>query len=316
MHESYRRFLAAITSAALAAALTGCAVGGQPTTPVAENGRPPFLALSITHQPAADFSDSPSPATIRTKENQVYAGFGRFAVADGTLDLGLDYQYTRYVYDGIDGRNRDLHRFQFPIRYQGTANGWKIDGSVAPGLSTSSNVLKEFFDQVSGDDLFATARLEGRRDWRSRNWIVGLAYDRTFGRPLVYPIAGVELSPGDALDLRLAFPDPGFRYRWSDRQTLSGRLFPAGHQWHIMTDDFSAEFDYRVEGFRAQLGWSVRLWKQVTLDISGGYEFGRKHYLTDDLGVRIESDVDDQWLFLVGLRAGPAPLPYAHGSQL
>ena len=39
-------------------------------------------------------------------------------------------------------------------------------------------------------------------------------------------------------------------------------------------------------------------------------------YLTDDLGVRIESDVDDQWLFLVGLRAESAPLPYAHGSQL
>ncbi len=83
-----------------------------------------------------------------------------------------------------------------------------------------------------------------------------------------------------------------------------------------MTDDFSAEFDYRVEGVRAQLGWSIGLWKQLALDISGGYEFGRKHYLTDDLGVRIESDVEDQWLFLFGLRAGAAPLPYTHGSQL
>jgi hypothetical protein len=195
-------------------------------------------------------------------------------------------------------------------------SGWKIDGNIAPGISTSSNVLKEFFDEVSGDDLFATARLEGRRESGSHNWVAGLAYDRTFGRPLVYPIAGIELSPTDELDIRLAFPDPGFRYRWSDRQSLSGRLFPAGHQWHVMTDDFSAEFDYRVEGFRAQLGWSIRLWKAVTLDISGGYEFGRKHYLTDDLGERIESDVDDQWLFLFGLRAGPAPLPYTHGSQL
>ena len=25
-------------------------------------------------------------------------------------------------------------------------------------------------------------------------------------------------------------------------QSLSGRLFPAGHQWHVMTDDFDAEF--------------------------------------------------------------------------
>ena len=300
----------------LAIALTGCASGGQPAPSSVQDGRPPFLALSITRQPSADFSSSPSPATVRTKENQVFAGFHRFEAGRGTLDIGLDYQYTRYVYDGIDGRNRDLHRFQFPLRYQGDLGGWTIDGSFAPGISTSSNVLKEFFDQISGDDLFATVRLEGRRDWRSRNWVLGLAYDRRFGRPLVYPIAGIELSPSDALDVRLAFPDSGFRYRWSDRQSLSGRLFPAGHQWHVMTDDFDAEFDYRVEGWRAQVGWSVRLWKQVTLDISGGYEFGRKHYLTDDLGIRIESGVDDRWMVLLGLRTGSAPLPYTHGSHL
>jgi hypothetical protein len=281
-----------------------------------DDGRPPFLAVSITHQPSADFSSAPAAASVRTKENQVSAGFYRFESGNGTLDVGFDYQYTRYVYDGIDGRNRDLHRFQFPFRYLGRINGWHIDASVAPGISTSSNVLKEFFDQISSDDLFATARLEGRRESGSRDWVLGLAYDRAFGRPRVYPIAGVELSPSDKLDIRLAFPDSGFRYRRSDRQSVSGRLFPAGHQWHVMTDDFSAEFDYRVEGIRAQLGWSIRLWKQVTLDVSGGYEFARKHYLADDLGTRIESDVDDQWLLLFGLRAGPALLPYTHGSQL
>ncbi len=306
----------AFTLAVLVITQAGCASNGAADGTTPEVGRPPFLALSVTRQPSADLSSTPASASVKTKENQVYAGFRRFGVRDGTLDLGFDYQYTRYVYDGIDGRNRDLHRFQFPLRYQGELSGWTIDGSIAPGLSTSSNVLKEFFDRISADDLFATARLEGRRGSGKRNWVLGLAYDRVFGRPLVYPIAGIELSPSDSLDVRLAFPDAGFEYRWSNRQSLSGRLFPAGHQWHVMTDDFSSEFDYRVEGMRAQLGWSIRLWKQVTLDVSGGYEFGRKHYLTDDLGVRIESDVDDQWLFLFGLRTGPAPLPYTHGSQL
>lgn len=311
-----RRLLAAITLAVLTTAQAGCASISPSTNSSKEDGRPPFLALSIARQPAADFSSSPARASVKTKENQVFAGFHRFNAGKGTLDFGLDYQYTRYVYDGIDGRNRDLHRFQFPLRYQGRLSGWKIDSNIAPGISTSSNVLKEFFDQVSGDDVFATARVEGRRESGSRNWLLGLAYDRTFGRPLLYPIVGIEFAPGDGFDVRLAFPDSGFRYRWSDRLSVAGRLFPAGHQWHVMTDDFSAEFDYRVEGIRAQLGWSIRLWKAITLDVSGGYEFARKHYLTDDLGLRIESDVDDQWLFLFGLRAGPAPLPYTHGSQL
>jgi hypothetical protein len=308
--------VAAIVLAILAVAVAGCACTSQSAVSPGEDGHPPFLAVSITRQPSAEFSDAPAAATVTTKENQVFAGLHRFGAAEGALDLGLDYQYTRYVYDGIDGRNRDLHRFQFPLRYRNMQAGWNIDGSIAPGISTSSNVLKEFSDRISSDDLFVTARLEGQRAWRSRTWVLGLAYDRAFGRPLLYPIAGLEFSPGDHLDVRLAFPDSGFQYRWSDRQSLTGRLFPAGHQWHVMTDDFSAEFDYRVEGIRAQLGWSLRLWKQLTLDLSGGYEFGRKHYLTDDLGERIVSDVEDQWLVLFGIRAGPAPLPYTHGGQL
>jgi opacity protein-like surface antigen len=148
-----RRFLAAITLAVVATAQAGCASTSQPAELSAGEGRPPFLALSITRQPPADFASTPAPAAVRTKENQVFAGFHRFNVGDGTLDLGLDYQYSRYVYDGIDGRNRDLHRFQFPLRYQGAVSGWKIDGNIAPGISTSSNVLKEFFDRISGDDL-------------------------------------------------------------------------------------------------------------------------------------------------------------------
>jgi hypothetical protein len=310
------RLLAAITFAVITTALPGCASSGRTADSVAEEGRPPFLGLSIGRQPAADFTGSPTGASVTTKENQVFAGLHRFDAGEATLDFGLDYQYTRYVYDGVDGRNRDLHRFQFPLTYRNTHGAWEIDGSIAPGISTSSNVLKEFSDAISSDDLFATVRIETRRNGPTRNWVLGVAYDRKFGKPLVYPIAGIELAPSEALDLRLAFPDSAFHYRWSDMQSLSGRLFPAGHQWHVVTDDFSADFDYRVEGFRAQLGWSVRLWKAVTLDVSGGYEFRRKHYLTDDLGVRIESGVDDQWLFLLGLRAGPAPLLYTHGSQL
>lgn len=313
--DANRVLLPAVAATALGIALTGCASSGRSSHSPDEAGPPPYVALSVTRQPAADFSAAPSAASVRTKENQVSAGFHRFERGTGTLDLGLDYQYTRYVYDGIDGRNRDLHRFQFPLRYQDAFRGWAVDASLAPGISTSSNVLKEFFDRISRDDVFVSARLEARRS-SPREWILGMAYDRTFGKPSLYPIAGIEWSPGDNLAVRLAFPDPGFRYRVTPRQSVSGRLFPAGHQWHVMTDDFSAEFDYRVEGIRSQLSWSIGLSKSITLDVSGGFEFARKHYLTDDLGVRIESDVDDEWLLLIGLRAGPAPIPYTHGSRL
>jgi hypothetical protein len=177
------RFLAAIGLAVLVAAEAGCMASAPLSDPPVFDDKPPFLALSIARQPSADFAGAPSAASVRTKENQVYAGLYRFEAGNGTLDFGLDYQYTRYVYDGIDGRNRDLHRFEFPLRYRGALSGWRINGSIAPGLSTSSNVLKEFFDRISRDDLLVTARVEGRREWRSGNWVIGAAYNRAFGKP-------------------------------------------------------------------------------------------------------------------------------------
>jgi hypothetical protein len=131
------RFLAAIGLAVLVAAEAGCMASAPLSDPPVFDDKPPFLALSIARQPSADFAGAPSAASVRTKENQVYAGLYRFEAGNGTLDFGLDYQYTRYVYDGIDGRNRDLHRFEFPLRYRGALSGWRINGSIAPGLSTS-----------------------------------------------------------------------------------------------------------------------------------------------------------------------------------
>ena len=237
-------------------------------------------------------------------------------MAETDLDVAIDYQYTRYEYEGIDGRNRDLHRLQVPVHFSRALKQWRFEGYVAPGVSTSSNVFKDLFNRGSSDDLFVSARLEWHREFAARNWIVGLAYDRLFGEPTLYPVVGVELSPSPDLHLRLAFPDPALRYRFSDRITLLGRLFPAGHEWHVVSDDFTSEFDYHVEAFRAQTSLNVQAWRALSIDMALGYEFGREHRFTDDTGTRIESRIDDQWFFALGFRLGSAELPYTHGGHL
>ncbi len=275
-----------------------------------------FLALLFARAPAADFRNTGSTADLTVKENQVHGGLFRSSLGETTLKGGVDYQYTRYEYEGIAGRNRDLHRLQIPLHFSRASALWRLDGYVAPGVSTSSNVLKDLFNRGSRDDLYVSARFEGQRKAQARTWIVGLAHDRLFGEPTLYPVFGVEFSPRPALDVRIAFPDPAIRYRVSDRMTLLGRLFPAGHEWHVVSDDFASEFDYRVEAYRAQTSLNIRAWKALSVDFALGYEFGREHHFTDDAGTRIESRVDDQWSVALGFRVGPAVLPYAHGGHL
>ena len=276
----------------------------------------PFLAVIATRSPAADFRDLVEAADVTVTEQQVHTGALQFSIGRTTFEAGIDYQYTRYEYEGIAGRDRDLHRLQIPVHFSRALDSWRLEGYVAPGVSTSSNVFKDLFNRGSGDDVLVNVRLEGQRESAGRNWIVGLAYDRLFGEPTLYPVLGVEWSPRKALDIRLAFPDPAIRYRLSDRLTLLGRLFPAGHEWRVTSDDFSNEFDYRVEAYRAQSSLAMRAWKALTVDLAVGYEFGREHQFNDDTDTRIESRVDDQWFVALGFRLGPAVLPYTHGGHL
>jgi len=111
---------------------------------------------------------------------------------------------------------------------------------------------------------------------------------------------------------RVVFPDPSVRFAASERQTWTMRLYPAGFEWHVLDDDLVTEFDYRVEGWRAEAWWSLRAWRSVFVDVSLAYEFDRRHEFTDRAGMRIERDVEDAVLFTVGLRWRDGPLAPTH----
>lgn len=252
-------------------------------------------------------------ATVAAKEQRLAIGFGRASLRGWTFDIGLDYGYTRYEYTGIDGRNRDLHRLQIPVRVQAAANGWQFDAYVAPGISTSSNVFQDPFGRWTGDDVIATGSLEARRPASGAPaWLLGLAYDRAWGRPRVYPVAGVELAPMPDVRLRLAFPDSSLDYDMSPAHALSWRIYPSGHHWHVVSDELAADFNYRVQALRTELTWSWRFAGDLVLGVTAGFDAGARHRFVDDAGTWIAGDAAGRWLFGIGVGTGRAPLPYAH----
>jgi len=166
-------------------------------------GRPPWFAASIGRVPAADAT---AGATLDAEETRISAGLGRASLASLNLTFGLDYEYTHYEYDGIESRNRDLHRLQFPIHFESDLGAWQLSGYIAAGLSTSSNVLGDFSSLASSDDLIVTGRVSLERTNAGRTWSVGIAHDRRFGESLAYPVAGIEFDPTAKMHIRLAFP--------------------------------------------------------------------------------------------------------------
>ena len=272
----------------------------------------PFVALRYTVLPEASLQTGAPGTTTGTLENQLAAGGLRFTFGEIDFDAGLDYQYTRYEYEAVDSRNRDLHRIQFPVSFTWSGSYWQVEGFVAPGVSTSSNVLRNPLDRLSSDDFHVAGRIEAAKPRRQAgSWRAGLAYDRAFGKPRLYPRFGLAWTTPNGFEVDLVFPEPAVRYQVSERQ-----LFPAGHQWHVVTDDLGDEFVYRFEALRSEVTWSYRFWRNFSVDLSLGYEFSRRHRLEDAAGDIISAHAADELMVSIGIRSGSAPLVLTHGAHL
>lgn len=286
---------------------------GDPAADFAARRDYPFISAAYAGLPSAAFEAANVEAELAAKENRFAVGLWRWGSDSTRYDVGLDYQYTRYTYAGIDGRNRDLHRLQVPLGIRHRAETWDLSAYLAPGVATSSNVMKELFDRGSGDDYLVTAHVETRfGDADAHGWLVGAAWDRAFGRERLHPVLGFLFRPSDRLTARLVWPDPALRFRWTDRQRLALRLYPAGFEWHVVSDELEDAFDYRVEAWRLECGWSYQLASAFWLDLSLGYEFDRRFRFRDDSGRLIDSAVDSQWMLSAGIRWRDGPLPYTH----
>jgi hypothetical protein len=270
----------------------------------------PAAAVRVTTMPHADFTDTP-PASVSAREYQFSAAFGAVPVAAGALSIGADYQYTRYEYAGVPGRDRDLHRLQLPLRFAREAGNGQLHALVAPGIATSSNVMKDAFRRATRQDLYATAALIVRQPLGDTlSWEAGLAYDRALGKPALYPSLGLSGTARDGLTWRLGFPESALAWTPSDRSMLGLRVFPAGAEWHVATDDFADAFPYRVRATRAELTFSRTVGRRLIVDLTAGYEFAREHDFVAERSQRFDTDVASQATLSIGIRYGRIAVPH------
>lgn len=280
-----------------------------------DSGRQGFyVSASVSQVQGSRFAGLLPASSVSDTGRQLALGYKGLSVGRAKMDVGIDYQYSRYEFDGIQGRDRDLHRFQVPVRLLFGDGEWRTEALIVPGLATSSNIFKDVVSRASGDDLTLAGRLVAERATETGTWFAGVAYDQTFGKPKTYPVVGMERDFSPSLRVRIAFPDPAAWIPLSERMLITARLYPAGQRWRVVTDDFSDDFDYRDEETRLQVTWSARLGERWHVDVGGGYAFNRRQVFTDDQALRLESTIEDAGFFAVGFRYGAAPLPYPNGS--
>lgn len=292
------------TGLAIAGLLAGSTIALADLPAEPHSAVPPFISASTGWHRVAQIDSG--AGSVRTREYRLELGLRRVDFDAASLDFGIDYEYSHLELANIGSRNRDMHRLLFPVRFAVSSERIRWRGHVTPGIATSSNVFKDFVNRGSSDDLVISGRVE---IGGASPWFAGIAYDRTFGKPKLFPVAGVDVNPQANLRLRIAFPDSGAWLQLSDRHALSARLYPSGERWRVVTDDFQDEFDLRREEWRFQLTWDIAVTRYLSLALLAGQSFDRRLRLSNDTGTRIDATVSQEPFAEFGFRLAGSRKP-------
>jgi hypothetical protein len=102
----------------------------------AHGEHPAHALIGYAVQGESAMPDLGAGASVAAREYYAAAELPVYATDSRSLSLGLDYQYTHYEYRGVNSRNRDLHRLQFPVRFAGFRSGSPYTEMISRSMVT------------------------------------------------------------------------------------------------------------------------------------------------------------------------------------
>jgi hypothetical protein len=268
----------------LAAIAPGLAAGSP------GHGAATEVELARATHATADFGN----ARLSGSEHRLAVRGASVPAGEAGFGWALDYAYQRYEYSGLPSRNRDLHRLELPLSWQGEGVlAWHAE--FKPVVATSSNVFQEIWSRGSPDDFMWHGRIVADRApvGRGWGWRLGAARDDAFGEERVYPTAAL-LRQHEGVRIELGWPVSRAMRAVGRGIEAGGEVAPAGARWHVVSDERDgASFGYEVRAWRASgiLRW--RATGGLVLTTRLGLEFDRRHRLEDDTGSVVNRAVDE-----------------------
>ncbi len=207
--------------------------------------------------------------------------------------LGIGHRYKILNVDGLQPEtNGHLHTSFFPLHWekQSARNSFRI--SVAPALSASSNVYRNF-GEVDSDAWQLLAALIWSRPMSDRVTIrFGICGDHRFGEYRTYPSFIAEWQPHDDWTIELGFPMSRLTYDISKSITSSLQISPDGNEWFVKDQSLTRQSQLIYEAYLLEWAFAWQAHEHFGVSASVGWQFDSRYEMTllDTSRVRLNSD--------------------------
>ncbi len=224
---------------------------------------------------------------------QVNTAFDLMLRPDDRWSFGVGHRYAILKVDPLEAEtNGHLHTLFFPLHWQSRSESGSFRASIAPAISTSSNILKDP-GQYSADALQFLAALEWAQSLATAvNLRYGICGDHRFGNYRIYPLVSVDWQPNSDWAIEVGFPTLQARYRISSRFSSSVRFTPDGNEWHVADKSLENESRLVYEAYLLEWTLSWQASRSLALTASVGRQYQNRYEMTlrDGSQVQLSSE--------------------------
>ena len=207
--------------------------------------------------------------------------------------FGAGHRYTIMNIDPLELQtNGYLHTFFLPLHRQSQSDRKSFRFSIAPALSTSSNVIKHPSEYNADAFQLLAALVWSRQLFDRVNLRYGVCGDHRFGSYEIYPLVSVDWQPHADWTIELGFPTSQLTYQVSRSLTSSLRIAPDGNEWFIKDKGLQKQSQvvYEARLLEWALNWQAH--EHFMMTVSVGRQFHNRYEMTllNDSRVRLRSD--------------------------
>jgi len=222
---------------------------------------------------------------------------------NGTWNFGVGYRNTVLHVERLALQtNGYLYTLFFPVHRLRRSGDQGLRLSIAPALSTSSNVFSDTSEYSSDAVQLLAAAVWKRRISDRADLHYGVCGDHRFGAYQIYPVITSTWRVHPDWTIEVGFPVSQITHRFSKNLTSLLRVAPNGNEWFVKDKSLTKHSQLVYEAYVLEWAFIWRARKNLALTASVGRDFRRRYEMTllDETRVRLSADAANR----VGINLG------------